>query len=177
MPGCEALDVRLALHPDDPPWKILGIARVVSTKRDIAQILRMAPSPQHGLTLCVGSFASRADNDAVDIAAAFASSVHFVHLRNVKRLATHSFVESNHLDGDVDMFRVIELMCEEQRRRRARNGGKHAEICMRPDHGHLMLGDASSNPGYTLYGRLKGLSELRGIQFAVQSAAQLQSKL
>eukprot|EP01084_Bolivina_argentea_P189435 325760_1 len=167
VPICEEYNVRLALHPDDPPLKILDIPRIVSTKNDVEQILNTVKSSHNGLTLCVGSYASRADNNVIDITNSFKSRVHFVHLRNVERIGKYTFIESNHLDGNINMVQVIKIMLKEQNKR-------NETICMRPDHGHFMLGDINSNvkvnPGYPLYGRLKGLCELRGIHFALKNA-------
>lgn len=179
IPICEEYNVRLALHPDDPPLKILDIPRIVSTKSDVKQILEMVPSNNNGLTLCVGSYASRSDNDVHDIAQSFAHRVQFIHLRNVKRIGKYTFIESNHLDGNINMYKIIKIMIKEQYRRQNDPNRNDLDICMRPDHGHFMLGDLNNklkvNPGYPLYGRLKGLCELRGIHFAIKNS--LYSKL
>ena len=170
----------MALHPDDPPLKMLDISRIVSTKSDILQILDMVPSNNNGLTLCVGSYASHRDNDAHDIAKSFANRVQFIHLRNVKKINKYTFIESNHLDGDINMYKIMDIMIKEQYRRQKDPSRTDLNICMRPDHGHFMLGDLDNklkvNPGYPLYGRLKGLCELRGIHFAIQNALGLNEK-
>ena len=174
IPVCDEYNVRLALHPDDPPLKILDIPRIVSTKSDVEKILNMEASNNNGLTLCVGSYASRGDNDVHDIAQTFSNRVQFVHLRNVKRIGKYTFIESNHLDGNINMYKIIKIMLKEQYKRKNDPLRRDTNICMRPDHGHFMLGDLNNklkvNPGYPLYGRLKGLCELRGIHFAVKNA-------
>ncbi len=162
--------VRLAIHPDDPPFSLFGLPRVVSTAADIRQILSSFDDPANGLTLCVGSLTSRRDNDVPAIAREFASRVQFAHLRNVSTFDDGSFMESEHLEGDTDMVKVIDILLREQRRRTAA-GRSDALIPMRPDHGHVLIDDAGKkvNPGYSCIGRLKGLAELRGIMAALGS--------
>jgi mannonate dehydratase len=155
----------MAIHPDDPPFSLFGLPRVVSTANDARALLNAAPSPANGLTLCAGSYGARCDNDLVAMAREFGERIYFVHLRNIKREGDGSFYESDHLDGDNDMVGLIEALLDEEDRR------KHASInlpaiAMRPDHGHLMgdeIGKSGINPGYSYTGRLKGLAELRGI--------------
>jgi mannonate dehydratase len=169
VPVAEDVGVRLAIHPDDPPFSLFGLPRIVSTAADIETLLASVDRAANGLTLCAGSYGSRPDNDLPGIAARFGARVHFVHLRNVRRDEDGSFTESDHLDGDVDMVKLIAALLAEERRRAAR--GEPASIPMRPDHGHLLGfdGDRRSNPGYSYIGRLKGLAELRGVITAVEA--------
>jgi mannonate dehydratase len=161
MPSAEQAGINLCIHPDDPPFSLFGLPRVVSTAMDASAILAAVPSPNNGLTLCAGSFGARADNDLVAMARLFGPQIFFVHLRNVKREADGSFFESDHLDGDNDMIGLISALLDEEARR-----GKRHSIAMRPDHGHLLAGeqhDARVNPGYSYAGRMKALAELRGV--------------
>lgn len=168
VPVAEEHGVRLALHPDDPPFSLFGLPRVVSTAGDIRKILSAVESEASGLTLCVGSFSSRPDNDLPAMAEEFADRIQFAHLRNVLREDDGSFVESDHLGGNTDMVRVVAALMREERRRREA-GRADADIPMRPDHGHVLLDDAGKtvNPGYSCLGRMKGLAELRGVAAAV----------
>jgi mannonate dehydratase len=163
-PVAEELDLRLAIHPDDPPWPLFGLPRVVSTAGDARSILAGFGSPANGLTFCVGSYGARADNDLLAMAGEFASRIHFAHLRQVVRETDGSFHEAEHLHGSSDMVGVIRALLGEESRRRRANRGDH-EIPMRPDHGHLLADDINkkTNPGYSYVGRLKGLAELRGV--------------
>jgi mannonate dehydratase len=156
--------VRIAIHPDDPPWSLFGLPRVVSTAEDIRAILTACDTLASGLTFCVGSFGARADNDLLAMAREFGSRIHFVHLRQVRREADGSFHEAEHLAGSSDMVGVIRVLLEEEAHRRQAGVPGH-EIPMRPDHGHLLADDIGkkTNPGYSLVGRLKGLAELRGV--------------
>jgi mannonate dehydratase len=164
VPVAEELGVRLAIHPDDPPWTLFGLPRVVSTSQDARAILAGVHSEANGLTFCVGSYGARADNDLVAMAKEFASRIHFVHLRQVMREGDGSFHEAEHLNGSSDMVGIILEILREEARRRKQNRPDF-EIPMRPDHGHLLADDISraTNPGYSLIGRLKGLAELRGV--------------
>jgi len=164
VPVAEEFGVRLAIHPDDPPFSLFGLPRIVSTAADARVLLGAVESPANGLTLCAGSYGSRPDNDLVAMAREFGPRIHFVHLRNVTRDPDGSFTESDHLDGDVDMVALIGALLAEEARRRAEDRAD-AEIPMRPDHGHLLGtdGERRSNPGYSYIGRLKGLAELRGV--------------
>ncbi len=164
VPVAEELRVRLAVHPDDPPWSLFGLPRVVSTAADARAILAGVDSAANGLTFCVGSYGARADNDLVAMVTEFAPRIHFVHLRQVMREADGSFYEAEHLNGSSDMVGVIGAVLGEETRRRKRDRPDH-EIPMRPDHGHLLADDIArpTNPGYSLIGRLKGLGELRGV--------------
>ncbi|MFZ1425377.1 MAG: mannonate dehydratase [Geminicoccaceae bacterium] len=164
VPVAELLGVRLAVHPDDPPFPLFGLPRVVSTAADLRSVLAAVDSPANGLTFCTGSLGARADNDVVAMAAEFAARTNFAHLRNVTVEPDGSFHEAEHLDGGTDMIGVIAILLAEEARRHAA-GQDHAEIPMRPDHGHLLADDIGkrTNPGYSLIGRLKGLAELRGV--------------
>jgi mannonate dehydratase len=164
VPVAEDLGLRLAIHPDDPPWPLFGLPRVVSTAGDARSILAGVDNPANGLTFCVGSYGARADNDLLAMIGEFAPRIHFAHLRQVVREADGSFHEAEHLHGSSDIVGAIRaLLAEESRRRRAKRGDH--EIPMRPDHGHLLAGDINkkTNPGYSYVGRLKGLAELRGV--------------
>ena len=171
IPVAEEAGVRMAIHPDDPPFSLFGLPRVVSTADDARALLNAAPSPSNGLTLCAGSYGARCDNDLVAMAREFGDRIYFVHLRNIKREEDGSFFESDHLDGDNDMVGLIEaLLDEEDRRKKA--GVELPPIAMRPDHGHLMgdeIGKSGINPGYSYAGRMKGLAELRGVIHALMS--------
>ena len=164
VPVAQENDVRLAVHPDDPPWSLFGLPRVVSTAADVRAILAACDTLANGLTFCVGSFGARADNDLIAMAREFGARIHFLHLRQVTRELDGSFHEAEHLAGSSDMVGVIRSMMEEETRRR-RDGRVDHEIPMRPDHGHLLADDIGKrvNPGYSLVGRLKGLAELRGV--------------
>ena len=168
VPVAEEAGIRLAIHPDDPPIPLFGLPRIVSTAADAAALLDAYDSRSNGLTFCVGSYGSRADNDLVEMIRAFAPRINFLHLRNVSREAHGVFYEAEHLDGDSDMVAIIAAVLHEEKRRQA-EGREDAEIPMRPDHGHLLAADPvrNANPGYSYLGRLKGLAELRGVMRAV----------
>ena len=170
-PVAEELGVRLAIHPDDPPWSLFGLPRVVSTAEDVRAILTGIDTPANGLTFCVGSYGARADNDLLAMVKEFAPRIHFVHLRQVTREADGSFYEAEHLRGSSDMAGVICALLREEVRRK-REDGPDCEIPMRPDHGHLLADDIlrQVNPGYSLVGRLKGLAELRGVMLGLRYA-------
>ncbi|SFU47804.1 mannonate dehydratase [Halomonas korlensis] len=169
IPVAEEVGIRMAIHPDDPPRPMLGLPRVVSTPDDAQWLLDAVPSPANGLTLCTGSYGVRPDIDLAAMARRFGPHVYFAHLRATRREAPdpRSFHEAAHLDGDVDMVAVIAALVAEERRRE-REGGPR--LPLRPDHGHHILDDQHRNtaPGYPLYGRLKGLAELRGVEHAVR---------
>lgn len=170
-PVAEELGLVLAIHPDDPPFSLYGLPRVVSTASDLRQILAGYDAPANGLTFCVGSLGSRGDNDLPAMAREFGPRIHFLHLRQVQREADGSFFEAEHLSGSSDMVGVIRVMLEEERRRAA-HGRSDSEIPMRPDHGHQLGGDVGmpGNAGYSFVGRLKGLAELRGAIRGLQYA-------
>jgi mannonate dehydratase len=167
IPDAEAVGAKMCIHPDDPPFSLFGLPRVVSTASDAQALLDACPSPANGLTMCAGSYGARGDNNLVQMAKDFGSRIYFVHLRNVIREEDGSFFESDHLDGDNDMVGLVEaLLSEEKRRSLAANGKPYLSIPMRPDHGHLLedeLNQPGVKPGYSYVGRLKGLAELRGV--------------
>ena len=170
IPVAEEVGARMCIHPDDPPFSLFGLPRVLSTAADARFILEAVDSPANGLTFCTGSYGVRADNDLVAMIGEFAAKIHFAHLRNVTREADGSFYEAEHLEGSTDMAAVILALMREEARRR-KEGRPDWRIPMRPDHGHLLaddIGKTTINPGYSLIGRLKGLAELRGIMRAVE---------
>ena len=167
LPKAELAGVKLAIHPDDPPQDMLGLPRIICTAQDLERLFVDQPSPANGITLCVGTYGSRPDNDLPAMASQFGSRIHFAHLRGVTRdkAEQRSFYEANHLDSDIDMVSVIrELLAEEQKRLQT-DDSSNAEIFIRPDHGHQMMDDIGKeiNPGYSAIGRLKGLAEVRGV--------------
>lgn len=168
VPVAEEYGVLLGIHPDDPPFSLFGLPRVVSTPQDVRTILAAVDSPHNGITLCAGSYGSRADNDVAAMAAEFAPRINFAHLRNVTVEEDGSFFEDDHLDGGADMPAIIEALLREERRRAAAGDGRPA-IPFRPDHGHLLGDDIGkkTNPGYSYIGRMKGLGELRGAARAI----------
>ena len=169
-PVAERAGVRLAIHPDDPPFSVLGLPRIVSTEADLAEVLAMADSPANGLCYCTGSLSARADSDLAGIVQRLGPRIHAVHLRSVQREAGGIFFEANHLEGSMDMAAVVEALLIEQRARR-RTGRRDWQLTLRPDHGHTMLDDFTrpepTCPGYPLIGRLRGLAELRGLQMGL----------
>ncbi|PRY66254.1 D-mannonate dehydratase [Vreelandella songnenensis] len=168
IPVAQEVGIRMAIHPDDPPRPLLGLPRVVSTREDAQWVVDCVPSPANGLTFCTGSYGVREDNDLVAMARHFAAHIHFIHLRATKREADpRSFFEAPHLAGDVDMVGVIQALVDEERRREQEGG---ARLPLRPDHGHQLLDDQARTtaPGYPLYGRMRGLAELRGVELAVR---------
>jgi mannonate dehydratase len=171
LPAAEELGLSLAIHPDDPPFSLYGLPRVISTGEDLRQILAGYDSHANGLTFCVGSLGAREDNDLAAMARACASRIHFLHLRQVRREPDGSFHESEHLSGSSDMVGILRIMLEEESRRRSL-GLADWEIPMRPDHGHLLGDDVMKpgNAGYSFVGRLKGLAELRGAIRGLQYA-------
>jgi mannonate dehydratase len=170
-PVAEQVGINICAHPDDPPWPLLGLPRILSTEADYAHMLGQVDSRANGVTLCSGSLGARADNDLPAIARRFADRIHFVHLRNVTRDDDGlpcSFFEDEHLEGGTDMVAVIAALLSEEKRRKAEGREDH-QIPMRPDHGQEILDDLlrGAQPGYPAIGRLKGLAELRGIERAL----------
>lgn len=170
VPVAEEAGVRMAIHPDDPPFPLFGLPRVMCRASDVRALLSAVPSPSNGITLCTGSYGANPENDLVAMAKEFASDIHFAHLRNVTKEGDGSFHEAEHLDGDTDMIGVVDALMAEERRRQV-DGRKDWEIPMRPDHGHAIVDDIGKqvNPGYSCIGRLKGLAELRGVMRTIDA--------
>ena len=171
IPMAEKAGIRMCIHPDDPPWGILGLPRVASTEADFAQITRAVDSIANGITFCTGSLSPRADNDLPGMVERLGERIHFVHLRSVEREADGSFHEANHLEGMAGLYDVTRALIMEQRRRK-QAGRKDCIIPMRPDHGHQMLDDLNktTSPGYSCIGRMRGLAELRGLIMGIENS-------
>jgi len=169
IPHAEKLGIKMCIHPDDPPFPILGLPRIASSLADLTDAANCCPSIANGITLCTGSLGASGKNDIPRIIKELGSKIHFLHLRNVQQLPDGGFYEADHLAGSVDMYEVMKVIINEQIARK--NAGRtDIAIPMRPDHGHKLLDDFNYNtyPGYSVIGRLKGLAELRGLEMGIK---------
>lgn len=171
IPVAEEVGINMCIHPDDPPFPLLGLPRIASTLEDFEWIVDQYDSISNGITLCSGSLSARSDNDLVQFVKKIGSRVHFAHLRNTLRVGDKTFYESGHLEGSVDMYSLLKALLEEQQRR-IKEGRKDTRIPFRPDHGLRILDDFSreANPGYPLIGRMKGLAEITGLEMGIEQS-------
>jgi mannonate dehydratase len=169
IPIAEEHGIKMAIHPDDPPFDIMGLPRIIKSEGDLEDLVSFIDSPSNGITFCTGSLGANPDNDLPKMIRKFAEKIHFLHLRNVKREADGSFYEDNHLEGSSDMYTIVKAVLEVENQRRV-------ELPMRPDHGHQLLHDLKSDnsyAGYTAIGRLKGLAEIRGLALGISKSIRI----
>ena len=171
IPVAEEAGVNFAIHPDDPPFPVLGLPRIIGQKEDYQWLYEANKSPNNGITFCAGSLSARKENNLLDIIKSYGERIHFVHLRNTKLLPDGSFYESGHLAGSQNMVSLMTALLKEQKKRIS-EGRKDVKMPVRPDHGIKILDDYNNdkyNPGYPLVGRLKGLAELDGLMAGIES--------
>jgi len=170
VPLAQQLGCKMCIHPDDPPFRILGLRRIARSNEDYDEIMEMVDLQANGITFCTGSLGARPENDLVKMIEKWGSRIHFVHLRNVKNDAYRSFFEANHLEGDTDMVEIMKLLVIEQKRRE-KESPQDINLPYRPDHGHQMVDDLKkkTNPGYSCVGRMRGLAELRGLEIGIRT--------